>query len=68
MNKSEATSRTESETAQTGCCGSDAAHDHAAASKAARHDHAGHAAAKTGTTAKPADAQKSGHGSGCCCS
>lgn len=68
MNTSKAAAKTEAETVQTGCCGSAGTQDHAAASDSAPHDHAGHAASKTGAAAKPADKPKSGHGSGCCCS
>ncbi len=66
MNTSKVAAKTEAETVQTGCCGSAGTQDHAAVT--APHDHAGHAASKTGSAAKPAATQKSGHGSGCCCS
>lgn len=68
MNTSKVAAKTEAETVQTGCCGSAGTHDHADTPATAPHDHSGPAAARTGASAKPAATQKSGHGSGCCCS
>lgn len=68
MNMPEIASNAEDKTVQTGCCGSAAPQDHAAASLGVPHDHGSHTAPATGSAAKAADKQKPGHASGCCCS
>lgn len=68
MKTSEVASVTGQDTGKAGCCGSGGTHGHATPSHSVQHDHGSHAASKAGATDKPAERQKSGHGSGCCCS